>query len=168
MPSATITTRSDHTAASVAPTTAPRSSASSTTTTPPSSPTANSSPNSPSTPPRATNEKTAEPPKPGVQPFTMSWDITMVREGGLEPPCPHGHTDLNRARLPISPLAQTKRDYHSRDGSPAASMAPAKCVYSGSMQAARARLPPQRLTSSCYAPAERETLGATGQLRKRS
>jgi hypothetical protein len=38
----------------------------------------------------------------------------MVREGGLEPPCPHGHTDLNRARLPISPLAQTKRDYHSR------------------------------------------------------
>ena len=30
-----------------------------------------------------------------------------VREGGLEPPCPHGHTDLNRARLPISPLAQT-------------------------------------------------------------
>src|SRR6187402_2863434 len=31
----------------------------------------------------------------------------MVREGGLEPPCPHGHTDLNRARLPISPLALT-------------------------------------------------------------
>jgi hypothetical protein len=32
-----------------------------------------------------------------------------VREGGLEPPCPHGHTDLNRARLPISPLALTDR-----------------------------------------------------------
>ena len=31
----------------------------------------------------------------------------MVREGGLEPPCPLGHTDLNRARLPISPLALT-------------------------------------------------------------
>ena len=30
-----------------------------------------------------------------------------MREGGLEPPCPLGHTDLNRARLPISPLALT-------------------------------------------------------------
>ena len=29
----------------------------------------------------------------------------MVREGGVEPPRPHGHTDLNRARLPIPPLA---------------------------------------------------------------
>ncbi len=28
-----------------------------------------------------------------------------VREGGVEPPRPHGHTDLNRARLPIPPLA---------------------------------------------------------------
>jgi hypothetical protein len=33
----------------------------------------------------------------------------LVREGGLEPPCPHGHTDLNRARLPISPLARDRR-----------------------------------------------------------
>ena len=33
----------------------------------------------------------------------------FVREGGLEPPCPHGHTDLNRARLPISPLARDSR-----------------------------------------------------------
>lgn len=45
-----------------------------------------------------------------------------VREGGLEPPCPLRHTDLNRARLPISPLARTisacaptKRDYHSAE-----------------------------------------------------
>ena len=29
-----------------------------------------------------------------------------VREGGLEPPCPLGHTALNRARLPIPPLAR--------------------------------------------------------------
>ena len=28
-----------------------------------------------------------------------------MREGGVEPPRPHGHTDLNRARLPIPPLA---------------------------------------------------------------
>ena len=31
---------------------------------------------------------------------------SLVREGGVEPPRPHGHTDLNRARLPIPPLAQ--------------------------------------------------------------
>ena len=30
---------------------------------------------------------------------------TLVREGGVEPPRPFGHTDLNRARLPIPPLA---------------------------------------------------------------
>ena len=29
----------------------------------------------------------------------------VVREGGVEPPRPFGHTDLNRARLPIPPLA---------------------------------------------------------------
>ncbi len=29
-----------------------------------------------------------------------------VREGGVEPPHPFGHTDLNRARLPIPPLAR--------------------------------------------------------------
>ena len=29
----------------------------------------------------------------------------LVREGGVEPPRPFGHTDLNRARLPIPPLA---------------------------------------------------------------
>lgn len=32
-------------------------------------------------------------------------DISGVREGGVEPPRPCGHTDLNRARLPIPPLA---------------------------------------------------------------
>ena len=31
---------------------------------------------------------------------------SLVREGGVEPPRPHGHTDLNRARLPIPPLAR--------------------------------------------------------------
>jgi len=30
----------------------------------------------------------------------------VVREGGVEPPCPFGHTDLNRARLHIPPLAR--------------------------------------------------------------
>ena len=42
---------------------------------------------------------------------TPLWDVlfSFVREGGLEPPCPHGHTDLNRARLPISPLARDRR-----------------------------------------------------------
>ena len=30
---------------------------------------------------------------------------SLVREGGVEPPRPFGHTDLNRARLPIPPLA---------------------------------------------------------------
>ena len=30
----------------------------------------------------------------------------VVREGGVEPPSPFGHTDLNRARLPIPPLAR--------------------------------------------------------------
>lgn len=29
-----------------------------------------------------------------------------VREGGVEPPHPFGYTDLNRARLPIPPLAR--------------------------------------------------------------
>jgi hypothetical protein len=29
----------------------------------------------------------------------------LVREGGVEPPHPFGYTDLNRARLPIPPLA---------------------------------------------------------------
>src|SRR3954467_6635644 len=33
----------------------------------------------------------------------------MVREGGVEPPRPFGHTDLNRARLPIPPLAPEAR-----------------------------------------------------------
>ena len=28
----------------------------------------------------------------------------MVLKGGVEPPRPFGHTDLNRARLPIPPL----------------------------------------------------------------
>ena len=30
----------------------------------------------------------------------------MVLKGGVEPPRPFGHTDLNRARLPIPPLEQ--------------------------------------------------------------
>src|SRR4051812_43712670 len=28
-------------------------------------------------------------------------DLWMVGEGGVEPPRPYGHTDLNRARLPF-------------------------------------------------------------------
>ena len=30
----------------------------------------------------------------------------LVGEGGLEPPRPYGHRNLNPARLPIPPLAQ--------------------------------------------------------------
>src|SRR5699024_1451123 len=32
--------------------------------------------------------------------------LLVVREGGVEPPRPLGHTDLNRARLPIPPPAR--------------------------------------------------------------
>ena len=35
--------------------------------------------------------------------------LLVVREGGVEPPRPFGHTDLNRARLPIPPLARCPR-----------------------------------------------------------
>ncbi len=35
--------------------------------------------------------------------------LLRVREGGVEPPRPFGHTDLNRARLPIPPLALEAR-----------------------------------------------------------
>ena len=37
---------------------------------------------------------------------TMSRPNTLVLKGGVEPPRPFGHTDLNRARLPIPPLEQ--------------------------------------------------------------
>ena len=50
-----------------------------------------------------------------------------VREGGVEPPRPFGHTDLNRARLPIPPLARAAEETlaHGRpptqnDGTPPA------------------------------------------------
>ena len=40
----------------------------------------------------------------------------MVREGGLEPPHPCGHRNLNPARLPIPPLPRSERqDRTSRD-----------------------------------------------------
>ena len=35
----------------------------------------------------------------------------VVREGGVEPPLHHWNTDLNRARLPIPPLARTQKQY---------------------------------------------------------
>lgn len=38
--------------------------------------------------------------------FTIPTDISGVREGGVEPPHPFEYTDLNRARLPIPPLAR--------------------------------------------------------------
>ena len=41
----------------------------------------------------------------------------VVREGGVEPPRPFGHTDLNRARLPIPPLAlEAGSGYPTADG----------------------------------------------------
>ncbi len=47
-------------------------------------------------------------------PSTRAWTTkpqvrrpgAVVREGGVEPPRPFGHTDLNRARLPIPPPAR--------------------------------------------------------------
>ena len=36
----------------------------------------------------------------------MGSEVRMVREGGVEPPLHHWNTDLNRARLPIPPLAR--------------------------------------------------------------
>ena len=38
--------------------------------------------------------------------FTVTTNINWVREGGVEPPHPFEYTDLNRARLPIPPLAR--------------------------------------------------------------
>ena len=38
----------------------------------------------------------------------MSRDITFVGEGGLEPPHPFGHRNLNPPRLPIPPLARVE------------------------------------------------------------
>ena len=38
--------------------------------------------------------------------FTATTNINWVREGGVEPPHPFKYTDLNRARLPIPPLAR--------------------------------------------------------------
>jgi hypothetical protein len=40
------------------------------------------------------------PNRPGYR-LTMRADVMRMR--GLEPPRPYGHTDLNRARLPIPP-----------------------------------------------------------------
>ncbi len=42
-----------------------------------------------------------------------------MREGGVEPPRPFGHTDLNRARLPIPPLApEAGSGYPSAEDAP--------------------------------------------------
>ena len=54
----------------------------------------------------ARSQKRKKPLNPGAQGFPMSRDITTVREGGLEPPRPFGHWNLNPARLPIPPLAR--------------------------------------------------------------
>jgi len=35
-------------------------------------------------------------------------EVEVVREGGVEPPHPCGYTDLNRARLPVPPLARVR------------------------------------------------------------
>src|SRR3954466_8385993 len=42
-----------------------------------------------------------------------SWSLIVVREGGVEPPHPFGYTDLNRARLPIPPLARVRTNLPS-------------------------------------------------------
>src|SRR5271156_6606611 len=45
-------------------------------------------------------------PPPGVAPSAPARWRTVVGEGGLEPPHPFGHRNLNPARLPIPPLAR--------------------------------------------------------------
>src|SRR5690349_3465903 len=58
--------------------------------------------------------------RPGLSSRELS--RVAVREGGVEPPRPFGHTDLNRARLPIPPLARdaaltlSQRPRHSQTG----------------------------------------------------
>ena len=47
-------------------------------------------------------------------------------QGGVEPPRPYGHTDLNRARLPIPPLAHT--DSHTGANQPTETNIPARAV----------------------------------------
>src|ERR1700722_8237251 len=48
----------------------------------------------------------------GLPPSSASRLRTSVGEGGLEPPHPFGHRNLNPARLPIPPLARaTVRGY---------------------------------------------------------
>ena len=37
--------------------------------------------------------------------------VLLVREGGVEPPLHFWNTDLNRARLPIPPLARAQKQY---------------------------------------------------------
>ena len=52
-------------------------------------------------PPTIPQQKKKAPPHDDV-----SWEpFSLVREGGVEPPHPFEYTDLNRARLPIPPLA---------------------------------------------------------------
>jgi hypothetical protein len=45
-------------------------------------------------------------PQNANKPRSEDRGLSLVREGGVEPPRPFGHTDLNRARLPIPPLAR--------------------------------------------------------------
>ena len=66
--------------------------------------------------PGPTRLRVGRPPRPGrlrtprqldaLSPARLRPAGTLVREGGVEPPRPFGHTDLNRARLPIPPLAR--------------------------------------------------------------
>jgi hypothetical protein len=37
--------------------------------------------------------------------------VSLMRMRGLEPPRPYGHTDLNRARLPIPPHPRVERGF---------------------------------------------------------
>ena len=55
----------------------------------------------------------------GQSPGSETRGQSHVREGGVEPPRPFGHTDLNRARLPIPPLAP-----EAESGYPTASQPP--------------------------------------------
>ena len=67
----------------------------------------------------------------------------VVREGGVEPPRPFGHTDLNRARLPIPPLAPNP---------------PQWAASKGYRPAFRSTLVSQLLALVCCGPAPRRTV----------
>ena len=101
-----------------------------------------------------------------TQQICCSYVASLVREGGVEPPRPFGHTDLNRARLPIPPLAPALAAWGQPEND---SMQPARLLLHG-LAVARA-WPPRTLghrgRPSAHAT-DLETHGTARQLRATS